>query len=103
MLVIEWGSTKTDAVQYALRNAPGVQENIVGAVLNKVDMASMSRYDSYGADYYYYGQNGHSVNLTMLQVNVGVPGARRKREMVSRSHAGKERAESAVASRCPGI
>jgi succinoglycan biosynthesis transport protein ExoP len=53
LLVIEWGSTKTDAVQYALRNAPGVQENIVGTVLNKVDMAVMGRYDSYGANYYY--------------------------------------------------
>jgi succinoglycan biosynthesis transport protein ExoP len=53
VLVIEWGSTKVDAVQYVLRNAPNVQENIVGAVLNKVNMAAMSRYDSYGANYYY--------------------------------------------------
>jgi polysaccharide biosynthesis transport protein len=56
LLVIEWGSTKIDAVQYALRHAPGVHANIVGAVLNKVDMAAMGRYDSYGANYYYYGQ-----------------------------------------------
>ena len=56
VLVIEWGATKIDAVQYALRNAPSVQANIVGAVLNKVDMAAMSRYDSYGSDYY-YGQS----------------------------------------------
>jgi succinoglycan biosynthesis transport protein ExoP len=40
-------------VQYALRHAPGVQENIVGAVLNKVDMAALGRYDSYDANYYY--------------------------------------------------
>jgi succinoglycan biosynthesis transport protein ExoP len=53
LLVIEWGSTKIDAVQYMLRNAPGVHENIVGVVLNKVDMATMGRYDSYGANYYY--------------------------------------------------
>jgi polysaccharide biosynthesis transport protein len=58
VLVIEWGVTKTDAVQYALRHAPGVQANIVGAVLNKVNMAAMSRYDRYGADYY-YGQPQH--------------------------------------------
>jgi len=55
LLVIKWGSTKIDAVQYALRHAPGVHANIVGAVLNKVDMAAMGRYDSYGA-HYYYGQ-----------------------------------------------
>jgi succinoglycan biosynthesis transport protein ExoP len=53
LLVIEWGATKIDAVQYALRNAPSVHANIVGAVLNKVDMAVMSRYDSCGANYYY--------------------------------------------------
>jgi polysaccharide biosynthesis transport protein len=40
-------------VQYMLRNAPGVQENVVGVVLNKVDMAAVGRYDSYGANYYY--------------------------------------------------
>jgi succinoglycan biosynthesis transport protein ExoP len=53
LLVIEWGSTKIDAVQYALRHAPGVHANIAGVVLNKVDMAVMGRYDSYGANYYY--------------------------------------------------
>jgi polysaccharide biosynthesis transport protein len=53
LLVIEWGATKIDAVQYALRNAPSVHANIVGAVLNKVDMAVMGRYDSYCANYYY--------------------------------------------------
>jgi Mrp family chromosome partitioning ATPase len=59
VLVIEWGSTKTDAVQYALRHAPEVHANIVGAVLNKVDMAVMSRYDSHHTSYYYnYAQPG---------------------------------------------
>src|SRR5262249_7271887 len=53
VLVIEWGTTKIDAVRYALRNAPSVQANIVGAVLNKVNMAAMGRYDGYGANYYY--------------------------------------------------
>jgi succinoglycan biosynthesis transport protein ExoP len=62
VLVIEWGATKIDEVQYALRHAPGVQENIVGAVLNKVNMAAMSRYDSYGADNYYV-QPRHSGSM----------------------------------------
>ena len=56
LLVIEWGRTKMDAVQYALRNAPGVQGNIVGAVLNKVDMIAMDRYDSYSSNAYYSGR-----------------------------------------------
>jgi len=53
VLVIEWGATKIDAVQYALRHAPDVHENIVGAVLNKVNIPAMSRYDSHGARDYY--------------------------------------------------
>ena len=53
LLVIEWGATKVDAVQYALRHAPLVREHIIGAVLNKVDIAAMHRYDSHGVDYYY--------------------------------------------------
>ena len=53
LLVIAWGSTKIDAVRYALRHAPSVHANMVGVVLNKVDMAVMGRYDSYGANYYY--------------------------------------------------
>jgi succinoglycan biosynthesis transport protein ExoP len=53
VLVIEWGATKVDAVQYALRNARNVQENIVCAVLNKVNIPAMSRYDSHGAKDYY--------------------------------------------------
>jgi polysaccharide biosynthesis transport protein len=55
VLVIEWGATTVDAVQYALRHAPGVQENIVGAVLNKVNVSAMKRYDRYGAAYYHAG------------------------------------------------
>jgi succinoglycan biosynthesis transport protein ExoP len=55
ILVIEWGRTKVDAVQHALSYARDVQENIIGAVLNKVDMDAMSRYDGYGSSYYNYG------------------------------------------------
>jgi polysaccharide biosynthesis transport protein len=56
VLVIEWGS-KIDAVQYALRNISGVQDNIVGAVLNKVNMTAIGRYDAHGARYHYgYGR-----------------------------------------------
>jgi polysaccharide biosynthesis transport protein len=53
ILVIEWGRTRIDVVQRALANARGVQENIVGVVLNKVDMDVMSRYDGHGVKYYH--------------------------------------------------
>jgi succinoglycan biosynthesis transport protein ExoP len=61
LLVINWGDTKPDVVRYTLRNVPGVQENIIGAVLNKVDMDALRRYDGYGA-HYYYGR-GHTDRL----------------------------------------
>ena len=56
VLVVEWGATKIDAVEYALRNAPDVQKNIAGVVLNKVDMGTIAQYDSYASGYYYYGR-----------------------------------------------
>jgi polysaccharide biosynthesis transport protein len=59
VLVIEWGATKMDAVRHALDNAPSVQMKMLGAVLNKVDFASLGRYDTHGAYHgYYYGRGG---------------------------------------------
>lgn len=58
MLVIEWGTTKMEAVRHALANAPGVQMKMRGAVLNKVDFAGLASYEPYGEyHHYYYGQN----------------------------------------------
>lgn len=54
VLVVEWGRTKIDAVQYAMRHAPGVYERTAGIVLNKVDVEAMGRYDVYGGMYYGY-------------------------------------------------
>ena len=57
VLVVEWGGTKIDAVQYALRHAPDVAKNIAGVVLNKVDMNTIEHYDGYAGGYYYYGHD----------------------------------------------
>jgi succinoglycan biosynthesis transport protein ExoP len=54
VLVIEWGRTKIDVVQKALRNAKGVQKNVIGAVLNKVDMKQIKLYDKYHSAYQQY-------------------------------------------------
>jgi polysaccharide biosynthesis transport protein len=51
-LLIEWGRTGVDVVQHALKDARGVHENILGAVLNKVDMDSIGRYEGSRAKYY---------------------------------------------------
>jgi succinoglycan biosynthesis transport protein ExoP len=56
VLVVEWGGTKMDAVEYALRHAPDVQDRIAGVVLNKVDMSTIAHYDGYAGGYYYYGR-----------------------------------------------
>ena len=51
-LVIEWGRTKVDVVQHALNTAPGIQERLVGAILNKTDLDSLKRYDLHRDKYY---------------------------------------------------
>jgi len=56
MFVIEWGTTKMEAVRHALGNAPAVQMKMRGAVLNKVDFAGLASYEPYG-EYHHYGQS----------------------------------------------
>ena len=51
--VIEWGTTKADAVRFALEHAPAVHAKMIGAVLNKVDFMSIGRYQPYGYGHYY--------------------------------------------------
>jgi polysaccharide biosynthesis transport protein len=52
-LVIEWGRTKIDVVRHGMDAASGVHEKIAGAILNKVDLDYISRYENYhGAEYY---------------------------------------------------
>jgi polysaccharide biosynthesis transport protein len=62
IFVVEWGVTKTNIVEYALRRAPGVAENLLGVVLNKVDMKLLQRYDRKNVGYYsnkHYAQYGY--------------------------------------------
>jgi polysaccharide biosynthesis transport protein len=61
--VIEWGRTKRDVVEHALCDAVEVYEKVVCAVLNKVDMSALGRYDGYGASYYHnkhYSRYGYT-------------------------------------------
>jgi polysaccharide biosynthesis transport protein len=52
VFVIEWGQTKIDAVEHALSDAKNVVGNMVGAVLNKANMTTLSRYEAYKGSYY---------------------------------------------------
>jgi polysaccharide biosynthesis transport protein len=53
ILVIEWGRTKIDVVEHALGAAQDVQENLLGVVLNKVNMNRLGRYIGHQQSYYY--------------------------------------------------
>ncbi|WP_342733660.1 polysaccharide biosynthesis tyrosine autokinase [Bradyrhizobium sp. B117] len=53
ILLVEWARTKIDVVERALSETPIVQSRMLGAVLNKVDMSAMGRYDGHRGDYYY--------------------------------------------------
>jgi succinoglycan biosynthesis transport protein ExoP len=64
VFVVEWGKTQVQLVERALHTARGVGDNLLGVVLNKADIAQMSRYSGYsGKDYYYnshYGRYGYT-------------------------------------------
>lgn len=63
VFVIEWGRTKTDIIEYALGQAQGVYENLLGVVLNKVDMNIFGRYANHHEGYYYnkrYARYGYT-------------------------------------------
>jgi succinoglycan biosynthesis transport protein ExoP len=62
ILVIEWAKAKIDIVERVLNETPVVRERLLGAVLNKVNIAAMNRYDSYHGGYYhnkYYKRYGY--------------------------------------------
>ncbi|MCP3460082.1 polysaccharide biosynthesis tyrosine autokinase [Bradyrhizobium sp. CCGUVB23] len=62
ILVIEWAKSKVDIVDRVIRETPMVRERLMGAVLNKVNLAAMSRYDTHSGGYYrnrYYSRYGY--------------------------------------------
>jgi polysaccharide biosynthesis transport protein len=62
VFVIEWGKTKIHVAEHALNTARGVYDNLLGVVLNKVDLKALSRYDGHGDYYYnrYYARYGYT-------------------------------------------
>ena len=60
--VIKWGETRIDYVKQALRSAKGVTDNLLGVVLNRVNLMSLGRYEGGGGSYYksaYYQRYGY--------------------------------------------
>lgn len=63
VFVIEWGGTKIDVVKKVLADAPGVYENLLGAVLNKAEVSRLNRYEAHRGAYYdnkHYAQYGYT-------------------------------------------
>jgi succinoglycan biosynthesis transport protein ExoP len=56
LLIVEWGKTKIDVVERALNTARGVYANLLGVILNKVDLVRLGRYDhsTHYSGYGYY-------------------------------------------------
>jgi succinoglycan biosynthesis transport protein ExoP len=50
--VVEWGRTKIGSVKYAFKDAQNISENVLGVVLNKVDIDQLRRYYPVGENYY---------------------------------------------------
>jgi len=62
VFIIEWGRTKIQTVQNALGTATGIADQLLGFVLNKVDLGRVNRYAGYQDGYYsrrYYARYGY--------------------------------------------
>lgn len=53
VFIVEWGATSRDTALSALRAAPGVQEKLLGCLLNKADVSKLSRYYRHEENEYY--------------------------------------------------
>jgi len=53
VFVIEWGRTKIDVVRHALSEARGVQQNLLGVVLNKASIRKLSRFERHKQEWYH--------------------------------------------------
>jgi succinoglycan biosynthesis transport protein ExoP len=65
LYVIAWGSTKIDVIDHALGREPAIVENLLGVVLNNVDVKSLRSYDKKNASIYensHYSQYGYIVD-----------------------------------------
>jgi len=61
VMVVEWGRTRIDMVEQALKGAPKIYDGLIGTVLNKADLNYMTRYDSSGKYAYreHYARYGY--------------------------------------------
>jgi succinoglycan biosynthesis transport protein ExoP len=63
IFAVEWGHTDVNVVQEALKDTHGIQDNLLGIVLNKVNMKAIARYEGGRAKYYrnkYFSDYGYT-------------------------------------------
>jgi polysaccharide biosynthesis transport protein len=60
VFVVAWGQTKIGVVEHALATARGVYDNLLGVVLNKVDLKALRRYEGHGNYNRYYARYGYT-------------------------------------------
>jgi succinoglycan biosynthesis transport protein ExoP len=58
LYVIEWGRTQRNLVQNQLSRFPGLQDRLLGCILNKADVRVLQRYETYYGKYYYKNYYG---------------------------------------------
>lgn len=51
--VVEWGRTKVEIIERALTEAQTIYDQMLGVVLNRVDMSVQGRYERYHGNHYY--------------------------------------------------
>ena len=52
LFIVAWGSTKIDVARHTLSAAPEVRERLLGVIINKVDLAVISRYEPHRSEYF---------------------------------------------------
>jgi polysaccharide biosynthesis transport protein len=52
--VVEWGKTKVEVIERGFAVARGVYDQLLGIVLNKVDLEAQSRYENAYGNFYHY-------------------------------------------------
>ena len=61
VFIVEWGATTRDAALTALRAAPGIQDKLLGCLLNKADVTKLSHYyRNEESNYYDRYRAGHA-------------------------------------------
>jgi polysaccharide biosynthesis transport protein len=54
ILIVQWAHTRMELVERALASAQGVNDKLLGAALNRANLAAMRRHDLYGIGYYHH-------------------------------------------------